>query len=46
MWMLFSLFLIFSNFYELDVHNKIRVHQQIYDETHAKPGLKITPALI
>jgi hypothetical protein len=37
---------MFSDFYELDLHNKIRVHQQIYDETHAKPGLKIIPPLL
>ena len=35
---------MFYNFYQLDSHNKTTkhgLHLQIYDETHAKIGLKI-----
>ena len=37
---------MFSYFYQLDFHNKLVLHQQIYDETSAKFELKIGPPFI
>ena len=41
-------FFMFTNFYQLDLHNKTKpvLHSQIYDETFAKNGLEIGPPML
>lgn len=47
MWLLFGLFFMFLNFYQLDLHNKTpRMALANYNETCAKIGSKIGSLLI
>ena len=45
MWVLFALFFMFTNFYQSNLHDKTRVHKQIYNEPYAKSRLKIHASL-